>query len=250
MMTGNKIFLLAALAAATASPLRAESFSLPPDTRQVILGLSPGWNDSTARLQRWEKKDSAWQPVGAAIPVRLGKNGLAWGRGIHPAGLPGPAKKESDNRAPAGVFTLGDAYGYAPDVSRKPSLTYHQVTASDLWVEDPASPDYNKHLRLPPWRSPSTDWEKKQQMKQDDPAHSLKLFINHNAGNQIRPGAGSAIFFHIWREDGTKPSTGCTVMPEAGLKELIAWTDPAQKPLYILLPESVYLEKKNAWKLP
>lgn len=227
-------------------------FSIPAATRQLIVALAPHWDDSSASLQRWEKTGETWNPVGTPIPTRLGKSGLAWGRGLHPTGLPGPQKKESDNRAPAGVFTLGGAYGYAPSASipRKPSLSYHQVTPSDLWVEDTTSPDYNRHLRLPTGTLPRTDWEKAQQMKQNDPAHSLKLFIAHNAAEQTLAGAGSAIFFHIWRQDGAKPSSGCTVMPETDLKTLIAWVDPARNPLYVLLPREVYENYKAAWNLP
>ncbi|NJL19500.1 MAG: hypothetical protein HC901_04470 [Bdellovibrionaceae bacterium] len=63
-------------------------------------------------------------------------------------------------------------------------------------------------------------------------------------------GAGSAIFFHIWREDGGRPSTGCTVMAEAVLLRLIAWVDPSAQPRYVLLPRPVYEEVREAWGLP
>jgi len=242
--------LLGIFASPTALSAQSQSYSIPPTTRQLIVGLASGWNDSSATLQRWERQDRGWQAVGTPVTVRLGKSGLAWGLGLHPAGLPGPVKKESDGRAPSGVFSLGGAYGYAPNIQRKPGLPYHQVTAYDLWVEDPTSRDYNRHLKLPPWRDDLSDWEKKQQMKQDDPAHSLKLFIAHNAGERILPGAGSAIFFHIWRDNGARSSSGCTVMPEADLKTLIAWVDPAQKPLYVLLPEPAYRDLRTPWQLP
>jgi L,D-peptidoglycan transpeptidase YkuD (ErfK/YbiS/YcfS/YnhG family) len=133
-------------------------------------------------------------------------------------------------------------------MARHPNMSYTQITSRDLWVEDPASPDYNRHRRLD--REPSTAWEKKQQMKQNDPAHSLKLFIAHNAGAAIRPGAGSSIFFHIWRADGGKPTAGCTTMSEKNLRSLIAALDPSRNPIYVILPESDYARLRAAWKLP
>ncbi|MDX6765933.1 MAG: hypothetical protein SFU85_04000 [Candidatus Methylacidiphilales bacterium] len=238
------------LSPAVVPDARSASFSLPSTTRQLITARASTWDDSSATLQCWEKSPQGWKSVGQPVPVRLGKSGLAWGRGLHPEGLPGPLKKENDGRAPAGVFALGGAYGYAAEIQRRPALSYQVVTASDLWVEDTASPDYNRHLRLPGGRGPANDWEKQQQMKQDDPAHSLKLFIAHNAGNQTLAGAGSAIFFHIWRDGGAKASTGCTVMAGDRLREIIAWVDPAAAPLYVLLPEAVYQERKTAWQLP
>lgn len=88
-----------------------------------------------------------------------------------------------------------------------------------------------------------TPWEFKQQMKLNDYAHSLKLFIRHNAaGDQGHPvaGGGSSIFFHIWRRDGQAPTAGCTAMSEENLRAMIAWLDPSKHPLYVLLPSREY----------
>ena len=225
------------------------TFVIPSSCQQIVLGLADNWNSSSASLQCFERTNEEWLPVGQPWPVRLGKNGLAWGRGLHPADLDGPEKKEGDGRAPCGVFAVGEAYGYDLEIQKHANLVYYQVTEQDLWVEDTASPDYNRHLRLP-GRGPRNDWERKQQMRMNDPAHKLKLFIAHNAGPGAVPRAGSAIFFHIWREDGNKTSTGCTVMEEKKLRELVAWVDPTAKPLYVLLPKTAYKELVTAWKLP
>jgi hypothetical protein len=39
-------------------------------------------------------------------------------------------------------------------------------------------------------------------------------------------------------------------MDEGALLELIAWIDPARRPLYVLLPEAEYAARRAAWKLP
>jgi L,D-peptidoglycan transpeptidase YkuD (ErfK/YbiS/YcfS/YnhG family) len=127
-------------------------------------------------------------------------------------------------------------------------MPYCQITSRDLWVEDPASPLYNQHLRLK--TEPATPWEIKQQMRQNDPAHALKLFIAHNAPPHARPGAGSSIFFHIWRGGGTKPTAGCTTMSEQNLRNLIAALDPADDPVFVILPREEYERQRGAWKLP
>lgn len=248
MISASAFFLILTTACSAAPPSPPV---IPPRSLQLITARAETWNSSHAALQRWQRPspDQPWQPIGPPLPVRLGKNGLAWGRGLHPA-QPGLQKTEGDGRAPAGAFALGGAYGDFADVPRHPNLPYHRVTPSDLWVEDPASPHYNRHLILPDGRTPATDWKKKQQMKQGDPAHKLKLFIAHNAGPDTLPGAGSAIFFHIWREHGAKPSTGCTVMEESALLDLIAWTNPAHHPVYILLPQEEYHRLRSPWSLP
>jgi L,D-peptidoglycan transpeptidase YkuD (ErfK/YbiS/YcfS/YnhG family) len=227
----------------------AQSFRLPEKSIQLITGVSADWQDSTVLLQRWQKEGGVWEKIGQPMSARLGTNGSAWGRGLHPPDLPGLQKKEGDKKAPAGIFLMGDVYGYDASITRQPGMRVHQVTEQDLWVEDVTSDFYNQHIRLPN-RGPETEWEKKQQMRLNDPAHRLKWFIQHNVGAQIKKGAGSSIFFHIWRDSGARSSYGCTVMAEKDLRELIAWADPAKQPLYVLLPRSVYEEKKAAWGLP
>lgn len=228
--------------------LTVHAFELPFSSQQCILGLADDWNSSHATLQLYQKSGPQWKPVGKPMAARLGKNGLAWGRGIHPLPKHSTLKKEGDWRAPAGVFTLGGVWGYEMDVKRHPALPYHRITERDLWVEDPQHPAYNRHLVLD--HAPATAWEKKQQMKQSDPAHALKLFIAHNAAPDIRPGMGSSIFFHIWRSGGSKPSAGCTTMAEHDLRTIITWLDPEKAPLYVLLPRTQYDQLCKSWKLP
>ena len=238
-----RIFLLVF---ATLLPVRA--FELPASSTQCLVGIAEDWNTSSATLRLYQKSGGQWKPDGAPWKSRLGKNGLIWGLGLHPLPPGAPAKKEGDMRSPAGVFTLGGVWGYEPAIRKHPKLFYRRVTPRDLWVEDPASPQYNRNVILE--REPSTPWEKKQQMKQDDPAHALKLFIAHNAPPKVIPNAGSSIFFHIWRADGTRATAGCTTMEEAKLRSLIARIDPSRRPVYVLLPKAEYDKYLPVWKLP
>ena len=232
----------------TALPLLAAEFKLPQNCTQAIVGTTKGWNSSYLTLKRYQKNSKGvWYAVDDAWSGRLGANGMAWGRGLHPIPAGTRMKKEGDRRAPAGVFHLGGAWGYRADTKHHPNLSYSRITSRDLWIENSNSKNYNKHIRLD--REPSDTWEKKAQMRQGDHAHSLKLFIKHNATTPI-PGDGSAIFFHIWRGGGSKATFGCTTMAESQLKSLIQWVDPKKNPVYILLPKSEYAAKKTTWKLP
>ena len=228
--------------------LPVQAFQLPADSSQCIVGIADGWDSSSATLRFYQKSGGRWKLDGEAWQSRLGKSGVVWGSGMHPVPAGAATKKEGDMKSPAGVFALGGVWGYDADVRRHPELFYRQVTSRDLWVEDPASPQYNRNVILN--REPATPWEKKQQMKQNDAAHALKLFIAHNAPPKVVPNAGSSIFFHIWRGGGTRASAGCTTMDEGRLRTLIARIDPTRKPLYVLLPKAEYEKYRPAWKLP
>lgn len=242
--------LLTALAAGILSLTAASAFQIPDSSTQCIVGTAKDWNSSNVTLQLYQRSGNGpWKPVGSSWSGRLGRSGLVWGKGLSPVPAGATTKKEGDWRAPAGVFSLGGAWGRDASIRKNAKLPYRQVTSRDLWVEDPSSPNYNRNVILN--HEPATAWEKKQQMKQaDDDAHALKLFIAHNAPPRAEPNAGSSIFFHIWRGGGSKPSAGCTTMPEDKLRWLVANIDPARKPVYVLLPQAEYQAKRAAWKLP
>mgnify|MGYP000566087747 CR=1 FL=1 len=228
------------------------SAQIPAKSRQVIIGIAESWGSSHVTLSMFEKNSSGqWQIDGKAWKGRLGRNGLAWGLGIHPIPTTGLIKKEGDGKAPAGIFSIGTAYGYAKSIKKRPSQVYRRITTRDLWVEDSSSPHYNSHLVIN--YEPRSAFEKAAQMRQNDYAHSLKLFIGHNAPTATKraiPRAGSAIFFHIWRGGGSRPTAGCTTMHPDQLKLLISKIDPAKQPVYILLPKAEYLKLRTRWKLP
>lgn len=229
--------------------LNGSAFELPGQSTQLIVGTAASWDSSWVDLAFYERQPSgAWQATGFQWKGRLGKNGLVWGRGLNPVPQGARMKTEGDRRAPAGVFDLGGAWGYAPEIQRAPSLNYVQVTSRDLWFEDPQSSLYNQYMRID--HDPRSPEEKKAQMKQGDYAHSLKLFIAHNAYPRIQPGGGSSIFFHIWRNGGNATTFGCTTMAEENLRRLIASIIPERRPLYVLLPKAEYDRYRAEWKLP
>jgi L,D-peptidoglycan transpeptidase YkuD (ErfK/YbiS/YcfS/YnhG family) len=186
--------------------------------------------------------------LGKPFAGRLGINGLVWGRGMNPRTDEMTDKAEGDGRAPAGVFTLGRSFGYDEKWKAKTKLPYVTVGTRDLLVEDASSDLYNKYVRLD--HEPATAFEKKQQMKQNDPIHRLKIFIDHNVVPEPMPGKGSAILFHIWRRGGDGATLGCTSMSERSIETLMTWLDPSKNPIYVLLPADEYRARQASWGLP
>lgn len=232
--------------------LHAKNFSIPRDCRQLILGIAKDAHSPDVTIQRWVLTSLGWHTYETPWHGKIARDGLAWGIGIHPDMAEKydiPRKIEGDWRSPAGVFEIGPAYGQEPKFPERILIHYYPLTDRDLWIEDCTSVYYNQHIRVHDGVELS-DWQKKQRMKVDDPAHKFQLLIKHNYLPHIKPGCGSAIFFHIWRDNGKTPTSGCTAMSEKNLIKLISWLDPEKHPLFVLLPESVYKELKNSWKLP
>lgn len=227
---------------------------LPQQCSQAVIGIADGWNSSHVTLSLVEKMGNGkWQRVLGPIPARLGRNGLVWGRGMHANVRGGTLKREGDGRSPAGIFSIGGLWVTNPTpVRHSADMPEVKVGPCDLWVSDLSMPKlYNRHVRLN--HPATTAWEKKEQMRQNDYAHSIKLLIGHNTpdvkGCPV-PGGGSSIFFHIWRDNGSAPTAGCTAMAETNLRALIARLAPRRHPVYILLPRSEYVGLRSLWRLP
>src|SRR5437763_433597 len=62
---------------------RAKSVSPLSRARQLVLVTTRDWDAVQGTLRRFERKNAKakWQPVGAAVPVVVGRGGLGWGPG-------------------------------------------------------------------------------------------------------------------------------------------------------------------------
>lgn len=249
LITGMKHLLILALLLLT--PAMAH---MPARSTQAVLGIADDWNASHVTLSVVEKNAAGqWVRVLGPIRGRLGHAGLVWGLGLHANPRGATIKKEGDGRSPAGIFAIGGLW-----TTNKTQVKHHaripevRVGPRDLWVSDTATPKlYNRYIRLN--HPATTPWEIKEQMRQTDYAHSIKLLICHNTQETPgRPivGAGSSIFFHIWRRDGAAATAGCTAMEEQNLRAIIARLNPDRHPVYILLPRSEYARLRAVWMLP
>lgn len=220
---------------------------------QMLVVTTSDWSAVQGTLQRYERPTAGgkWRRVGNPISVVVGKNGLGWGVGIVPAnvfqghGPADPIKKEGDGKAPAGIFRLSSAFGYAPEEQRGWKMPYISLTPSVECVDDPASKFYN---RIVDRTSVSPDWHSSEQMRRTDELYRWGVVVDHNA-DPPKAGSGSCIFLHIWRGPG-QGTVGCTAMPQEQLESLLGWLDPARKPLLVQMPQSEYQRLKHKLGFP
>jgi D-alanyl-D-alanine dipeptidase len=236
----------------------AEPKALATST-QIIVVTTPDWNAPEGRLQRYERATphKKWQAVGDPVSVVVGKNGLGWGAGVVATDDPkiraasDPVKKEGDGRAPAGAFSLGTAFGYAPQPLSGSKMPYLNLSSSVECVDDTTSKYYN---RVVDRASTTADWNSSEHMLRTDELYRWGIVVGHNgiisgAADSPTPGSGSCIFLHIWRGPG-QPTVGCTAMPQERLESLLTWLDPASHPLLVQLPAAEYQRLSKQWRLP
>ncbi|MCD9027713.1 hypothetical protein LDO26_05775 [Luteimonas sp. BDR2-5] len=217
---------------------------------QLVVVTSAGWDATQARLRRFERDaGGAWRQVGGDVPVMLGRSGSAWGLGLHPPQTDGPQKREGDGRAPAGVFAIGSAFGYAAHGIG--ALPYAPMRASHYCVDVPDSPLYNRIVDAAEVGDAAVEGAS-EHMRLDlhndgDVRYRLGFVVGHNADGV--PGRGSCIFAHLLRRPD-EVTAGCTAMDDAAMEALLDWLDPARAPRFVLLPEAAYRQRQAAWDLP
>ena len=220
---------------------------VPSNCAQLIVGIAPTWNSMRRELRLFERsRGGEWAPVAGPFPVLFGKNGVAWGTGLAGQNEPGLRKKERDGRAPAGVFEIGEIFGYEPHLPAGGDYPHHQVTEADVWSDDPRSPNYNRHVVIDPKNPPENYTHEK--MRSGDFAYQWLIEIRHNSDPPV-PGAGSAIFFHT-RRGVNRATTGCTTTARENLLKVITWLRAKRHPCYALLPAAEYDRKWSSWDLP
>ena len=240
--------LLLALAAACAPAQPAPRTATDASTQMVVV-TTAGWDTVNAVLQRYERGGAGqpWRAVGGAIPAAVGRTGVAWGDGLHSEPGAGPRKREGDGKAPAGIFALSSAFGYAgAGEAAWVRMPYVQVDASIECVDDSRSRYYNRRVDRDTIAQP--DWTSHEEMRRPDPLYRWGVWVDHNS-NPPRPMGGSCIFLHVWGGPGVATS-GCTAMAEADLRDVLAWLDPRARPVLVQLPRAEYASLRAAWDLP
>ncbi len=219
------------------------------DARQMVVVTTTGWNATDGTLRTFERDGEGWQQVGDATPVTLGRSGSAWGLGLHPAQSDGPSKREGDGRAPAGVFRIGTAFGYAGTADT--ALPYAAMRESSYCMDVVASPLYNRIVDADRVGQTavagSTEPMRLDLHNKGDQRYKAGFVIEHNP--DAKPGAGSCIFAHLWKAPG-ETTAGCTAMAEPAMQRLYGWLKPESHPVFVLLPEGEYLRLKEAWDMP
>jgi L,D-peptidoglycan transpeptidase YkuD (ErfK/YbiS/YcfS/YnhG family) len=200
----------------TSSSACAPTFAGRLDTgnaTELITAVAARRTSTQGTLRLWTKRAGCWRQSAGPWTGWLGGNGTS------------PVKHEGDRRTPSGIFGfLPTMYG----ISSNPGVRYryHRVVCGDWWVEDPASPYYNRfrHVRCgsqPPFRTTSED------MSRSPTTYQHLAVIAYNT-RPVVPGRGSGIFLHV---STGRPTLGCVSLPFPQLVATLRWLQPAAAPL-------------------
>ena len=170
-----------------------------------MLVVAPTWSSPTASVRRYVRAAPAarWREIGGPASALIGHRGVAWAHAFRRfRRAREPVKVDGDKRAPAGFFSIGASFGFAP--SRLPD--YLHIAAGMVCVDDARSPAYNtitSRARVG-WRVHGENmWRAS--------AYRRGLLVDYPSDRRDR--AGSCIFIHL-RLPGMTGTAGCVALPE------------------------------------
>jgi L,D-peptidoglycan transpeptidase YkuD (ErfK/YbiS/YcfS/YnhG family) len=172
---------------------------------------------------------------------------MAWGRGLHEPPDHGVFKKEGDGKSPAGVFALAHAFGAADTLPADArGFPYQHALPSMYCVEEVRSEFYNQIIDSRDVNARS--WEKWSELRRRDGLFDWAIVVRQNYPD-VRRGAGSCVFLHIWR-GANVPTAGCTAMAREHVEAIVRWLEPSSSPVLVQLPDPELAEWRTRFDLP
>jgi L,D-peptidoglycan transpeptidase YkuD (ErfK/YbiS/YcfS/YnhG family) len=143
---------------------------------------------------------------GITVPCALGRSGIVM------------RKREGDGGTPAGRFRLLSVF-HRPDRGLPPAtlLPVAPLSPDAGWCDDPNSPRYNRPVELPFEGSHEKMWRA-------DRLYDIVVVLDCNMHPAVK-GMGSAIFFHIARED-YRPTEGCVAVAPEHMRLILSRSGP------------------------
>ena len=229
------LFLLA-LGSFAQSPDRA----LINQAQKLIVVTTPDWNSVTGQLTRYQKSHGKWKQLGEAVPIVVGKNGMAWDPALATGNA--PVKHEGDGRSPAGVYPIKETFGFGPSLGAEKN--YLTLTPATECVDDVNSSHYAHIVDNDKVRK---DWNSSEHMRSIE-NYRWGAVVPYNM-KDTKTGVGSCIFLHIWSGPG-KGTAGCTAMPEQNIQTIVSWIQSKGSTVLVQMPQTEYERMKKSLGTP
>lgn len=187
------------------------------DTRQVVtVNRTSGHH---ARVVFWVRTGGRWVERFRTTDGRIGYGGL----------VAGDRRRQGTGTTPLGTYPLPSAFGTHPRDARW-RLPYRQIRRGDFWVQDNASPHYNRYRHRSRggfrWWLPAGDPNSSERLTDYGRQYEYAVVVKYNWG-QVRH-RGSGIFLHV---NGRGATAGCVSAPRPFLRRLMARLHPDRAPV-------------------
>jgi len=199
----------------TALHIAKRNAVLLDSVNQLLVVFNDKPKSNLATLVALEKKGKQWHIISSPMTAGIGRKGFAATGN----------KREGDNQSPSGFFRLGQLFCYEKVVDTR--MPFIQTTPEDKWIDDPDSPDYNRYIRG------ATKAKSYEKLLLNGNDYRYCMVIEYNTHPVIK-GNGSAIFIHLSEGASINSSSGCVVLLQKDMEQLLRWMKPELKPSILM----------------
>ncbi len=188
----------------------------PTTTQVVTVNHTAGHR---ARVTYWRLVAGEWVARMRTADGRTGYGGL----------VAGDRRVQGTGTTPLGTYGLLSVFGTHPRRDAG-ALDYRRIRRGDHWVQDNASPHYNRYRNQRQggfrWWLPSSDPNASERLTDYRRPYEWSIVTGFNV-EQVRH-RGSGIFLHV---NGRGATAGCVSAPRRFLRALVRRLDPAAAPV-------------------
>jgi L,D-peptidoglycan transpeptidase YkuD (ErfK/YbiS/YcfS/YnhG family) len=188
----------------------------PATTQVVTVNHSTG---HSARVTFWRLVDGQWVARMRTGDGRTGYGGL----------VVGDRRVQGSGTTPLGTYDLLSVFGTHPPRDAG-ALDYRRIRRGDYWVQDNASPHYNRYRNKRQggfrWWLPGSDDNASERLTDYRRPYEWSIVTGFNV-EQVRH-RGSGIFLHV---NGRGATAGCVSAPRQFIRALVRRLDPAAAPV-------------------
>ncbi|WP_107767766.1 L,D-transpeptidase family protein [Nocardioides terrigena] len=188
----------------------------PTTTQVVTVNHTAGHR---ARVTYWRLVAGEWVARRRTDDGRTGYGGL----------VAGDRRVQGTGTTPLGTYGLLSVFGTHPRRDAG-ALDYRRIRRGDHWVQDNASPHYNRYRNQRQggfrWWLPSSDPNSSERLTDYRRPYEWSIVTGFNV-EQVRH-RGSGIFLHV---NGRGATAGCVSAPRRFLRALVRRLDPAAAPV-------------------
>ena len=172
-----------------------------------------------ARVTFWRHVAGTWVARMRTTDGRIGFGGL----------VAGEQRVQGTGTTPLGTYGLLSVFGTHP-ARDAGALDYRRIRRGDYWVQDNASPHYNRYRSRSEggfrWWLPASDVNASERLTDYRRPYEWSIVTGFNV-EQVRH-RGSGIFLHV---NGRGATAGCVSAPRRFLHALVRRLDPAAAPV-------------------
>lgn len=188
----------------------------PATTQVVTVNHTSGHR---AQVTFWRLADGEWTTSMRTTDGRIGYGGL----------VVGDRRVQGSGTTPLGTYALLSVFGTHPPRDAG-ALDYRRIRRGDHWVQDNASPHYNRYRNQSEggfrWWLPAGDDNASERLTDYRRPYEWSIVTGFNV-EQVRH-RGSGIFLHV---NGRGATAGCVSAPRRFLRALVRRLDPAAAPV-------------------